>query len=172
MFHRDSHPFSVCRGEQLTEVLNAIEEGRDVVESIRPQMKNIRVGGSIMDLQVSTLPLVARDLTDRNRTSPFAFTGNKFEFRAVGSKQSPSFPITLLNAVVADSLVAMKEALVKKMGSKSAPDRSDIIAVVREFVKSSKNVRFEGNGYSEVFYVIGIHRILRNGLNSRPSVGY
>lgn len=133
----------------MDEVLNAIEENRPIRDSTRPSMKNVHVGGSILDLQVSTLPLVARDLTDRNRTSPFAFTGNKFEFRAVGSKQSPSFPVCLLNTAVAASLVEMKAALKKQMGTKAVPDKTDILAVVRMFIKSSKNVRFEGNGYGQ-----------------------
>jgi glutamine synthetase type III len=64
-----------------------------------------------LDVKVSSLPEIARDLTDRNRTSPFAFTGNKFEFRAVGAKQSPSFPVTLLNAAVAASVAEVTAAL-------------------------------------------------------------
>jgi glutamine synthetase len=138
-----------------------------MMDSTQPKMQNIHVGGAILDLQVSTLPLVARDLTDRNRTSPFAFTGNKFEFRAVGSKQSPSFPVCLLNTAVAASLVEMKDALKKQMGSKAVPDKKDIMAVVRAFIKSSKNVRFEGNGYSQEWIDLAEKRGLLN-IKSAP----
>jgi glutamine synthetase len=136
-------------------------------DSSRPTMANVHVGGSILDLQVSTLPLVSRDLTDRNRTSPFAFTGNKFEFRAVGSKQSPSFPVCLLNTAVAASLVEMKAALEKQMGKKDLPGKEDILAVVRMFIKSSKNVRFEGNGYGQEWIDLAEKRGLLN-IKSAP----
>ena len=102
-----------------------------------------------MDLKVSSLPTIARDLTDRNRTSPMAFTGNKFEFRAVGSKQSPSFPVCLLNAAVASSLMEVTAALEKARGSKPFVTDEDKMTVVKEFIKKSKAVRFEGNNYSD-----------------------
>ncbi|KAJ1677700.1 hypothetical protein EV182_005612, partial [Spiromyces aspiralis] len=91
---------SVFLGDQLSEVLDAIEENRPIKDFSVPEFKTISVGGTVLDLKVAALPNISRDLTDRNRTSPFAFTGNKFEFRAVGSKQSPSFPITILNSAV------------------------------------------------------------------------
>jgi glutamine synthetase len=101
-------------------------------------------------------------LTDRNRTSPFAFTGNKFEFRAVGSKQSPSFPVTLVNAAVAESLVKVTEELKKVMGSKAVPSSDDIMTVVRMFIKSSKKIRFEGNNYSAEWEKEAVARGLPN----------
>lgn len=95
------------------------------------------------------MPPISRDLTDRNRTSPFAFTGNKFEFRAVGAKQSPSFPIVVLNAAVASSLREVEAALVKQKGSKAVPSEEDQLAVIKEYIKKSKAIRFEGNNYSQ-----------------------
>ncbi|RKO97791.1 hypothetical protein CXG81DRAFT_11328 [Caulochytrium protostelioides] len=139
---------SAFLGDQLTEVLNSIEEGRSIrVEP--PKRKGIKVGGTVLDLQVRTLPTIARDLTDRNRTSAFAFTGNKFEFRAVGSKQSPSFPMVLLNAAVAQSLNELTDDLTKQMGSRTVPSKDDIRAVLKIWIKRSKPIRFEGNGYSQ-----------------------
>jgi glutamine synthetase len=115
---------SVFLGEHLNEVLDAIEEGRPVRKNLEPKFQtikvrfrvlsyafNVKLGGTALDVKVSSLPEIARDLTDRNRTSPFAFTGNKFEFRAVGAKQSPSFPVTLLNAAVAASVAEVTAAL-------------------------------------------------------------
>ncbi|KAI8615025.1 hypothetical protein BC830DRAFT_1161418 [Chytriomyces sp. MP71] len=140
---------SAFLGDHLSEVLNAIEEKRPVADFSQPHLKGVSVGGTTLDLKISSMPPISRDLTDRNRTSPFAFTGNKFEFRAVGSKQSPSFPVVLLNAAVAKSLQLVTEALKKAKGSKAAPSAEDILSVVRQFTASSKKVRFEGNGYSD-----------------------
>ncbi|KAJ3111585.1 hypothetical protein HDU96_005549 [Phlyctochytrium bullatum] len=140
---------SAFLGDHLNEVLNALEEQRDVKNFSQPHLQTVKVGGTVLDVKVSTLPNISRDLTDRNRTSPFAFTGNKFEFRAVGAKQSPSFPIVLLNSAVAASITAVHDALVKQKGSKAQIEVEDILAVVRQFIKSSKNVRFEANNYSD-----------------------
>ncbi|KAJ3027633.1 UNVERIFIED_CONTAM: hypothetical protein HDU68_003457, partial [Siphonaria sp. JEL0065] len=148
---------SAFLGEHLTEVLNAIEEKRAVADFSKPlpradssiSLPVPAAHGNTLDLNISTMPPIARDLTDRNRTSPFAFTGNKFEYRAVGSKQSPSFPVVLLNAAVSKSLELVTEALNKAKGSKAIPSEEDILSVVREFAISSKKIRFEENGYSD-----------------------
>ncbi|KAJ3152001.1 hypothetical protein HDU89_001648 [Geranomyces variabilis] len=153
---------SAFLGEHLTEVLDAIESKRDVRNFSMPHLQTVKVGGTVLDLKVSTLPQIARDLTDRNRTSPFAFTGNKFEFRAVGSKQSPSFPTVLCNAAVAASLTAITEALIKQKGNKPEPSIDDILTVVRTFIASSKNIRFEGNNYSDEWVVEAEKRGLPN----------
>ena len=153
---------SAFLGEHLTEVLNAIEESRDVRNFSQPHLQTVKLGGTALDIKVSTLPPIARDLTDRNRTSPFAFTGNKFEFRAVGSKQSPSFPVCVINAAVAASVTAVTEDLAKVMGSKSEPSVDDILKVVRTYIKSSKAVRFEGNNYSEEWRQEAVKRGLLN----------
>lgn len=143
---------SAFLGEQLDEVLNAIEEGRPVSQSQKPHVAAVKVGGASLDMKVSTLPEIARDLTDRNRTSPFAFTGNKFEFRAVGSKQSPSFPVTVLNAAVASTLQEITGKLEKAKGSKKAPDSTEILKIVKEIIIETKSVRFEGDGYSSEWH--------------------
>ncbi|KAJ3343805.1 hypothetical protein HDU83_005533 [Entophlyctis luteolus] len=150
---------SAFLGAQLAEVLDAIEEGREVKPFSAPSGST---DGTKLDLKISTLPPIARDFTDRNRTSPFAFTGNKFEFRAVGSKQSPSFPVVLLNAAVAKSVDLVNEALIAIKGDKAVPSEEDILAVVRQFIVSTKLIRFEGNGYSDEWVAEAAARGLPN----------
>jgi glutamine synthetase len=139
---------SAFLGEHLSNVLDSIEQGKPVAEHYKPHFQSVKVGGTVLDVKVSSLPEIARDLTDRNRTSPFAFTGNKFEFRAVGSKQSPSFPVTLLNAAVSASLQEVAAALKAQMGTKTVASNEDVIEVVKKYIVSTRNIRFEGNGYS------------------------
>ncbi|KAJ3302322.1 hypothetical protein HDV03_005155 [Kappamyces sp. JEL0829] len=153
---------SAFLGEHLTEVLNSIEEAREVKSFSQTHLKTVKLGGTVLDLKVNALPEIARDLTDRNRTSPFAFTGNKFEFRAVGSKSSPSFPMVLLNAAVAQSLNVVTAALEKQKGSKSEPSVEDVLTIVKQFTVSSKKIRFEGNGYSDEWRVEAEKRGLPN----------
>lgn len=161
---------SVFLGSQLTEVLNAIEEGRPVnADAGGTHMKHVRVQGTVLDLKVATLPRIARDLTDRNRTSPFAFTGNKFKFRAVGSKQSVSFPMTLLDSAVAASLQAIAAALREQMGDTpsgvvATPDEQ--LAVIRRFIRETKPIRFEGDNYSKEWVKEAAARGLANVTNS------
>ncbi|KAI8979147.1 glutamine synthetase type III N terminal-domain-containing protein [Mycotypha africana] len=141
---------SAFLGSQLTEVLDAIEQGRPVnYEVAGRELQHVRVKGTVLDLKVANLPAIARDLTDRNRTSPFAFTGNKFEFRAVGSKQSPSFPMTLLNSAVAKCLHEILADLKAAKGDKPVASEEDQLNVIRKYIKLTKNVRFEGDNYSE-----------------------
>jgi glutamine synthetase len=89
-----------------------------------------------------------KDNTDRNRTSPFAFTGNKFEFRAVGSTASTAFPVTLLNAAVADGFSEVNTLLKSKMGGGKSADAA-IFETIRELIPQTKAICFEGNNYSE-----------------------
>ena len=129
---------SVFMGESLTNVIESIAEGKST-ETAEQQM--IKLG-------VAKLPEVRRDNTDRNRTSPFAFTGQKFEFRAVGSSASIAFPVTLLHTAVADAMgeiIASLRDTLKK--TKSVDDA--VLKVVRQVFKDSAPVRFEGNNYSE-----------------------
>jgi len=128
---------SVFLGDQLTRVLDGIERGE--------------VGGATsadrITLGVLGVPEVARDNTDRNRTSPFAFTGNKFEFRAVSSAASISTPIAFLNAAVAEALGEFHTAITVRTGrGQSLPQA--VLEVVREAVVATKAVRFEGNNYA------------------------
>ncbi|KAJ2005286.1 hypothetical protein H4R26_002043 [Coemansia thaxteri] len=142
---------SAFLGDQLTEVLDAIEQNRPLKNFSVPQFQSIKVGGTVLDVKVAALPSIARDLTDRNRTSPFAFTGNKFEFRAVGSKQSPSFPVTVLNCAVTAAVGEITAALraQAEAGGRARPSEEDKLAVIRQFIGLTKNVRFEGDNYSE-----------------------
>src|SRR3954470_21828199 len=129
---------SVFMGEFLTTVIESIASGK-VPESAKDAMIN---------LGVERLPEISKDVTDRNRTSPFAFTGNKFEFRAVGSSQSIAFPVMLLNAAVAGAIGQVIEMIKGEMKStKNAEDAA--LKVVRKIFKDTKSVRFEGNNYSD-----------------------
>ncbi len=129
---------SVFLGNMLDNMLNEIEKDAH---------KGLSYTEAVIKLGVSRLPTVMKDNTDRNRTSPFAFTGNKFEFRAVGSSASCSFPMTLLNCAVADGINEITAALEGKIkGSKSVEEA--IFTVVKEVIRETKSIRFEGNGYS------------------------
>ncbi|MEZ5049857.1 MAG: hypothetical protein R2766_09430 [Saprospiraceae bacterium] len=98
---------------------------------------------------VGKIPYVLLDNTDRNRTSPFAFTGNKFEFRAVGSSANCAGPMTVLNTIVADRLMTFKQEVDKLIETKKLKKDDAIFNVLREYVKKSKRIRFEGDGYSD-----------------------
>src|SRR3954462_801885 len=129
---------SVFMGEFLTKVIDAIADGK-VPDSADDAMLN---------LGVARLPEVAQDVTDRNRTSPFAFTGNKFEFRAVGSSQSIAFPVVLLNAAVAGAVGEITAAIKAKLKNTKKVDDA-VLKVVRKVFKETAAIRFEGNNYSE-----------------------
>jgi glutamine synthetase len=132
---------SVFMGTMLTRVIDEIIDGKST-KSADQQM---------IGLGVAKLPEIEKDNTDRNRTSPFAFTGQKFEFRAVGSSQSIAFPIVLLNAAVAEALSEITEELRGELeDGKHDPKSIDDAAlkVVRRAFKESAAVRFEGNNYS------------------------
>lgn len=152
---------SAFLGTQLNEVLNAVEENRPVNYGA-VEMQHIRVKGTVLDLKVANLPPISRDLTDRNRTSPFAFTGNKFEFRAVGSKQSPSFPMTLLNSAVAKALNEVLADLNKAKGNKPVASVEEQLSVIRKYIKLTKAVRFEGDNYSDEWVQEAAKRGLAN----------
>jgi len=128
---------SVFLGSMLSSILDDIESGK-VAQATERQ---------IIDLGVGQIPQISRDYTDRNRTSPFAFTGNKFEFRAVGSSANCAVPMSFLNASVAQSLKLASIRLKDLMKEKGSRDEA-VVALVKEFVQYSKPVRFEGNGYS------------------------
>lgn len=99
---------------------------------------------------IPKIPQILPDNTDRNRTSPFAFTGNKFELRAVGSSANSASPMTVLNLIVADQLKKFKfdvDKLIKKGEKKDVA----LLMVIKKYIKESKNIRFEGNGYSDAW---------------------
>lgn len=139
---------SVFLGQFLDEVLNAVEENRLVTQDVIPHKQRLSIGSHTLDIKVSILPEISRDKTDRNRTSPFAFTGNKFEFRAVGSKQSPSFPVTILNAAVASALEEIFADLHKSTNINGKVSDQTVFEVIRKYIRLTKLVRFEGNNYS------------------------
>jgi glutamine synthetase len=128
---------SIYLGESLERWLTNIEQDR------AHQTK----AGESLDLGIPPIPEVPLDETDRNRTSPFAFTGNKFEFRAVGSTQNCALPITVLNAIVASSLNQIVDEIEKGV-MKKKPLKDVALDVIRKFLKASKVVRFSGDGYS------------------------
>ena len=134
---------SVFIGQQLTKVLNELESVSK--GKLSPEEKTdlkLNVVGKIPDLFL--------DNTDRNRTSPFAFTGNKFEFRAVGSSANCAVSMTTLNAIVAHQLIEFKkeiDALIEKGLKKDEA----IFNILREYIKQTKNILFEGDGYSEAW---------------------
>jgi glutamine synthetase len=134
---------SVYIGMELESVLNSIEE-KGIHQRKEVQNK--------YDFGLPVLPDMTKDNTDRNRTSPFAFTSNKFEFRAVGSSSSPSMPITVLNAIVAESLNLMLDEIEKNLEHKRAPNKKillDAVApVLKKYLKKSRNIRFSGDNYS------------------------
>ena len=135
---------SVFIGKQLTEVLDELEKVTD--GKLSPQEKT--------DLKlnvVGKIPEILLDNTDRNRTSPFAFTGNKFEFRAVGSTANCANPMTVLNAIVANQLKAFKVEVDALIDAKDMKKDDAIFNVLREYIKDSKKIRFEGDGYGEAW---------------------
>jgi glutamine synthetase len=135
---------SVFIGKQLTQVLDELEKVTD--GKLSPQEKT--------DLKlnvVGKIPEILLDNTDRNRTSPFAFTGNKFEFRAVGSTANCANPMTVLNAIVANQLKAFKEEVDALVDGKDMKKDDAIFNVLREYIKDSKKIRFEGDGYGEAW---------------------
>ncbi len=130
---------SIFLGSQLSELLDEIETSR-----ISKKIKD----DALLWQGIPKIPQILKDNTDRNRTSPFAFTGNKFELRAVGSSQNSASPMTILNLIVADQLKKFKydvDKLIKKGEKKDVA----LLIVIKKYIKESKSIRFEGNGYSE-----------------------
>jgi glutamine synthetase len=139
---------SIFLGAQLEDVVGQLEKGA---------ASTSKKGGS-MELGVTTLPVLPRDATDRNRTSPFAFTGNKFEFRAVGSSAPIYWPQTILNTAVADSLEMLADELEKVKPN----DFAGLTKILSGIIKSNKQVLFEGNNYAEEWHAEAAKRGLPN----------
>lgn len=127
---------SIYLGDELTAILEAIEQGKEYVENTNRKL----------ELGVSALPPISKDSTDRNRTSPFAFTGNKFEFRMLGSALNISCPNTILNTIVAEELTQFADEL-----ENYAPEQrtEHMISMIQKTLKEHKRILFSGNGYSE-----------------------
>ncbi len=135
---------SVFIGSQLTKVLNELEKVTD--GKLSPQEKT--------DLKLNVIgkiPEILLDNTDRNRTSPFAFTGNKFEFRAVGATANCANPMTVLNAIVAQQLIEFKQEVDILIDKEDMKKDDAIFNILREYIKDSKKIRYEGDGYAEAW---------------------
>jgi glutamine synthetase len=128
-------------GKQLTEMLNNIEK-KVSSEKMTPNEK------TELKLNIIKVPAILLDNTDRNRTSPFAFTGNKFEFRAVGSSANTAVAMTALNSAVAEQLIEFKKD-VEKLIAKDVKKDEAIFQILRQYITDSKPIRFEGNNYSD-----------------------
>ena len=135
---------SVFIGSQLTEVLDELEKVTD--GKLSPQEKT-----ELKLNVVGKIPEILLDNTDRNRTSPFAFTGNKFEFRAVGSTANCANPMTVLNSIVAKQLKEFKVEVDQLIKEKKMKKDDAIFNVLRDYIKKSKKIRFEGDGYGEAW---------------------
>jgi glutamine synthetase len=127
---------SVFLGDQLVRILDDIEKGKVSKATER----------EIIDLDISSLPIVSKDNTDRNRTSPFAFTGNKFEFRTVGASQSISFPAAVLNTIVAESLDHLAERI-KAQGGNNI--HQAVFTVIQKEIREIKFVLYNGDNYTK-----------------------
>jgi glutamine synthetase len=138
---------SAFLGETLSEVLD--ELGNDPLNNREKEI----------NLDLTRVPVIKKDSTDRNRTSPFAFTGNKFEFRALGSSMSISPSLTNLNTTVAQSLSEINARILTRS---SNPTEQEIVAVLREVVQETKKIRFEGNNYSDDWHSEASSRGLPN----------
>ena len=144
-------------GQQLNEVLDHIEK------SDKDELFNIR-GKQGMEIDIPQIPDLIIDNTDRNRTSPFAFTGNRFEFRAIGSEANCASAMISLNAAMAEALTSFKQR-VDALIAKGETKASAIIDVLREDIKTCKPIRFDGNGYSEEW----VEEARRRGLDVESS---
>ena len=150
---------SIFLGGQLSQMLDEIEKkvGDKKLSSDEK---------TALKLNIGKIPEILLDNTDRNRTSPFAFTGNKFEFRAVGSSANSSNAMLILNTIMADQLTKFK-AEVDALINKNVKKDEAILKVLRQYIVDSKNIRFEGNGYSEDWVKEAKRRGLSN-INTTP----
>jgi len=152
---------SVFLGSMLTSVVEDIAAGKTSTSGAVQAM---------LKLGVAKLPEVVQDNTDRNRTSPFAFTGAKFEFRAVGGSQSIAFPVMLLQTAVADAIEELTVALRAAIASGQSTGDA-VLAVVQDVFRSTEAIRFEGNNYSEEWVVEAKKRGLPNLRRSPEALG-
>ncbi|HLT88647.1 MAG TPA: glutamine synthetase III [Sphingobacterium sp.] len=148
---------SIFLGSQLDEILEEVESARVA--------KKVKNDASLWH-GIPKIPDLKLDNTDRNRTSPFAFTGNKFEFRAVGSSANSALPMIVLNAIVANQLIEFKTEVDKQIKKGTKKDLA-LLNVIRKYIKESKAIRFEGNGYSEEWAIEAEARGLSN-IKSTP----
>ena len=150
---------SVFLGTTLSNILDQIEE-RITDKKLTPDEK------TEIKLDIGRIPDILLDNTDRNRTSPFAFTGNRFEFRAVGSSVNTASPLIVLNTAVAQQLVRFKAEVDILIESKGLKKDEAILQVLRQIIVDTKRIRFEGNGYSKEW----VEEANRRGLASIPDL--
>lgn len=144
-------------GSQMSNVLDELEKNGNI---------KIEKGDNMyMKLGIDRIPEIILDNTDRNRTSPFAFTGNKFEFRAVGSSDNSGTAMTALNLIMAEQLSHFHDAVENEV-EKGTEKRLAIVNVLRKYIKDSKSIRFEGDGYSDAWVKEAKKRGLNNITNS------
>ena len=149
---------SVFLGKQISEVLDKLEHASAEEAVIINAKKEMKLG-------VANIPEILLDNTDRNRTSPFAFTGNRFEFRAVGSSANCGAAMLALNAAVAEQLILFKEEVDRRIEKGEAKERV-LFDVIKRYIVACKAIRFDGNGYSEEWKAEAAER----GLDCETSV--
>jgi glutamine synthetase len=149
---------SAFLGTEVTKMLDMMEEAV-VDRKMTPDEK------TALKLNIGRIPEIILDNTDRNRTSPFAFTGNRFEFRAVGSSANCSSAMATLNAAVAAQLFEFKAEVDAKMAAGELKEKA-IFDVIKSYIKTSKPIRFDGNGYSDEWKIEAAKR----GLDCETSV--
>ena len=155
--------FSIFIGTQLAHVLDELEgvtKGKLSPEEKTELKLNV----------VGKIPEILLDNTDRNRTSPFAFTGNKFEMRGVGSKANCAKPMTVLNTIVAKQLILFKKEVDTLIDAKKLKKDEAIFNVLREYIKSSKRIRFDGDGYSPEWQKEAAKRKLSNNKTTPKAI--
>jgi glutamine synthetase len=143
---------SIFLGTQISKILDHLEKSSSEEAIIMDEKQRVTLG-------VAKIPELLLDNTDRNRTSPFAFTGNRFEFRAVGSSANCSSAMIVLNSIVAAQLAEFKQTVDAKVTAGSTKYKA-IFEVLKEYIKESKPIRFDGNGYSEEWKVEAAKRKL------------
>ena len=150
---------SIFIGQQLSDVLDELEgvsKGKLSPEEKTELKLNV----------VGKIPEILLDNTDRNRTSPFAFTGNKFEMRGVGAKTNCAKPMTILNAIVAKQLTDFKKEVDALIDKKNLKKDEAVFNVLREYIKTSKRIRFDGDGYGQEWQDEARKRKLSNNKNT------
>ena len=154
---------SIFIGQQLSDVLDELEgvsQGKLSPEEKTELKLNV----------VGKIPEILLDNTDRNRTSPFAFTGNKFEIRGVGSRTNCAKPMTVLNTIVARQLQEFKKEVDSLINKKKLKKDEAVFNVLREYIKSSKRIRFDGDGYSSEWEAEAAKRKLSNNISTPKAV--
>jgi glutamine synthetase len=154
---------SIFLGDMLMDILEQVEKG----------LPKRTLQGGMLDMGAKTLPQIPRHSGDRNRTSPFAFTGNKFEFRAVGSSASIAWPNTVLNTIVAESLDFMANELEKAVGRNGSPARlqAAALSLLQKILKQHKRVTFQGDNYTPEWHKEAARRglpIMQDSVDAFP----